>query len=186
MKKTVTILSIFFLSLTACKKDSGNPETPNVPANESEIITTVKLILTDSSGQQVTATWKDADGIGPQQPAVEPLNVKTHQTYSGRVLLLDETKIPADTISDEVIAEAEAHQFFYTLSGLAASNCNIQKHGVDANNLPVGIQFTLETTDTASGNLRVVLKHYDGIPKSTDPSIGETDVEVIFPLTIHP
>lgn len=186
MRPFLFTLIILLLTFSACKKDEGSPENPTAPANENEIITTVKLVLTDSNGAQTTATWKDLDGIGPDQPVVTNLNLKPNQQYSGKVLLLDETKIPADTISNEVAEEAEAHQFFYTLSGSAANQTIITRSDVDVNQLPLGLTFSLHTSDTANGNLKVVLKHYDGIPKSTDPTIGETDVMVTFPLLIAP
>jgi hypothetical protein len=186
MKKLFLVISLASISIIACKKDDDTPDNPTPPANESEIITTVKLLLTDSNGNQVSATWRDLDGTGPQQPIIGNLNLKKQQYYMGKVLLLDETKMPVDTISNEVADEAEAHQFFYSFTGTASSNTTLTRIGVDANNLPVGMNFSLITADTSNGSLTIVLKHYDGIAKSTDPTIGETDVQVTFPLSILP
>lgn len=181
---TFIIASVF----SSCKKDEKSPENPGNAGNPTEIITTVKLELTDSvSGELVTATWKDADGDGPGQPVITGLNLKTDRIYLGHVLLLDESKSPVDTVSQEVEEEKNAHQFYYTVSGSATGKVAFSKTDVDDNNMPVGLTIRVFTTPSpaSSGSLKVLLKHYDGIAKSTDPTVGETDVEADFPLQIQ-
>jgi hypothetical protein len=153
------------------------------------VITTVKLVLTDPGGKVVTATWKDADGDGPGAPVISGLSLSTGQHYDGEVYLLDESKTPVDSISTEIEEkEKEAHQFFYTVTGGAASRVTVEKEDKDANNLPVGLKIHVDVTPGmgATGVFKLVLKHYDGINKSADASVGETDVEAEFPLTLLP
>lgn len=191
MKKhliTILIPAAVAFIFTSCEKDNKKPENPSSPANPTEIITTVKLLLTeDGSGNTVVASWKDADGDGPQQPVISGPVLTAGKIYTGTVLLLDESKSPIDTISNEVEEEHNVHQFFYTLSGDVASRIIVEKSDKDDNNLPVGIQtrVTVSAGSTATGTLKVVLKHYDGIVKSNDPSVGETDAEASFPVTIQ-
>lgn len=191
MKKLLisfALLTMITLSFTACKDEDKKPEKPATPSNPTEIITTVKLMLEEEgSGNQVSATWKDADGDGPGQPVITPLALVAGKTYQGRVLLLDESKSPVDTISNEVEEEHNVHQFFYTLSGDVPSRITITKQDKDDNNLPVGLmtKVAVSAGSAAQGSLKVVLKHYDGVNKSADESIGDTDVDATFPLGIQ-
>lgn len=191
MKKLLisfSFLTILVLSFTACKDEEKTPEKPAVPSNPTEIITTVKLLLEEEgTGNLVTATWKDADGDGPGQPVITPLALSAGKTYQGTVLLLDESKSPVDTISNEVEEEHNVHQFFYTLSGDASSRVSITKQDKDDNNLPVGLstKITVSAGNSAEGSLKLVLKHYDGVNKSADESIGDTDVDATFPLSVQ-
>lgn len=178
------------LCFTACKDDDNStPEKPKPSANPVEIITTVKLELKDPAGKVTTATWKDADGDGPGAPVISGLTLSTGQHYDGVVYLLDESKTPTDTISNEIEEnEKEAHQFFYTIGGGAASRVTVEKEDKDANNLPVGLKVHVDVSPGmgATGTFKLVLKHYDGINKSADTTVGETDVEAEFPLTLTP
>ncbi|TAE86780.1 MAG: hypothetical protein EAY81_05135 [Bacteroidetes bacterium] len=190
---TIIRNSLFLLAasaiFSACKDDDTKPETPAKPGNPVEVITTVKLELEDPSGKVTTATWKDADGDGPGAPVISGLTLSTGQHYDGVVYLLDESKTPTDSISNQIEEkEKEAHQFFYTISGGAASRVTVEKEDKDANNLPVGLKIHVDVSPgmAATGTFKLVLKHYDGINKSADVTVGETDVEAEFPLTLTP
>lgn len=189
---TIIRNSLFLLAasavFSACK-DNDDPETPPKPSNPVEVITTVNLVLTDPGGKVVKASWKDADGDGPGAPVISGLSLNTGQHYDGVIYLLDESKTPTDSISNEIEEkEKEAHQFFYTVTGGAASRVVIDKEDKDANNLPVGLKIHVDVSPGmgATGVFKVVLKHYDGINKSADATVGETDVEAEFPLTLLP
>lgn len=190
--KNLLISSVLFASIalafTACKDEDKNPEKPATPSNPTEIITSVKLVLEEEgTGNLVIATWKDADGDGPGQPVITPLALTAGKTYQGQVLLLDESKSPVDTISNEVEEEHNVHQFFYTVSGDASSRVIITKEDKDDNNLPVGLSTNVSVLAgaAANGSLKLVLKHYDGINKSADESVGDTDVDATFPLGVQ-
>jgi len=189
MKKIVFITALFATSIvfTSCEKENPKPEKPKPQANPKEIITTAKLTLEDSLGNIVIGIWKDIDGDGPGAPIISGLTLKAGMHYDGIVLLMDETKSPVDTVSNEVKKEAEAHQFFYTPQDGVSSRLEIEREDKDKNNQPVGLMIHIDVSagTTAAGSLKVVLKHYDGINKSLDPTIGETDVEAVFPVTIQ-
>lgn len=190
MKKRVFFITLALGAITfnACKKeDDPKPETPKAPSNPQEIITTVKLFLVDSLGDTVIGTWRDIDGDGPGAPQISGFSLKPATDYLGAILLLDESKSPVDTISNEISEEDYAHQFFYTAQGTLNSRLLIQRLDRDSLQLPVGQVIAANTTAgaLAIGNLNIVLKHYDGIAKSLDPTVGETDVEVNFPVTIQ-
>lgn len=189
MKNKLSLLAIATsICLSSCKDDNKNPQQPAGPVNTVEIITTAKLLLTETgTGNTITASWKDADGDGPGQPIVSGLTLAASKEYQGRVVLLDESKTPVDTISTEVEEEKDVHQFFYTLNGNTNGRIVIDKTDKDDNNLPVGLEIRLTTSagPAVSGALNITLKHYDGVVKSADPAIGETDLEIELPVTIQ-
>ncbi|MBP6303077.1 MAG: hypothetical protein KBB37_05955 [Bacteroidia bacterium] len=178
----IVISSVFY----SCKDKDKDPSDP-APINPQELITTVKLILTDASDSNNTFTlqWKDADGPGALAPVIDTLLLDTSKTYNAVVSVLDETKSPVDDITKEIKEEAEAHQFFYTLSSNLSGRVSITRTDKDLNNLPVGLEIQLSTTAGTSvqGTMNVVLSHYDGVPKTASPS-AESDIDITFPVRL--
>lgn len=180
---SVLAISSFFYSCKDKDKDPSNP----TPINPQELITTVKLTLTDTADSNNTfvVQWKDADGPGALAPVIDTLLLDTSKTYTAVVSVLDETKSPVDDIAKEIKEEAESHQFFYTLSSNLTGRIAITRTDKDLNNLPVGLELQLTTTAgaPAQGTLNVVLSHYDGVPKTTSPS-AESDIDITFPVKL--
>ena len=178
----IVISSVFY----SCKDKDKDPSNP-APINPQELITTVKLTLTDASDSNNTFTvqWKDSDGPGTLTPVIDTLLLDTSKTYNAVVSVLDETKSPVDDITKEIKEEAEAHQFFYTLSSNLSGRVSITRTDKDLNNLPVGLELQLSTTagTSAQGTLNVVLSHYDGVPKTASPS-AESDIDITFPVRL--
>jgi hypothetical protein len=178
----IVISSVFY----SCKDKDKDPSNP-APINPQELITTVKLTLTDASDSNntITVQWKDADGPGALAPVIDTLLLDTSKTYNAVVSVLDETKSPVDDITKEIKEEAEAHQFFYTLSSNLTGRVSITRTDKDLNNLPVGLELQLSTTagTSAQGTLNVVLSHYDGVPKTASPS-AESDIDITFPVRL--
>ena len=62
---------------------------------------------------------------------------------------------------------------------------------VDANGNPIGLKSSVQTGETSSGNLRVILRHLpkktaEGVPEGfIENAGGSTDVEVEFSPTIQ-
>jgi len=185
-----TALAGFVLLALAAAGCESDPTTPD-NNNPQELITTVRLTLTDPSNPSTIASvqWRDADGPGGAAPTVDTLRLRAGQSYEGRIVLLDETKTPADTISNEVEEESSVHQFFYTPSASLATALAVTITDRDANNYPVGLETTVTTsasTTPLTGTLRVVLSHYDAQPKNgTTPSV-ESDVDIELPVVITP
>lgn len=181
MKKQSKLLLMLslgsILAFQACKPD--DPE----PVNESELITSVVLNFTDSATQQVlTFQFRDPDGAGGNNPTVfDTLQLKANSTYFVSTLLLDESKSPVDTISNEVEEEGDEHQFFYTPQNGIAVTINYEDQ--DANGDPIGLATKWKTGALGTGSVLVVLKHQPG-EKNGSASTGETDVEVAFPTSI--
>lgn len=118
---------IFLLVLSGCSK-SAQTVTPALPGNE--FLTTVQLQLTNTadptdvqlcSSTQMspyTHTYQ-ADSIYNSNAF---LKLKANSTYTGRVIILDETQTPVDTVSTEILARENYHLFFFEPSPVLASS----------------------------------------------------------------
>lgn len=209
---TLLIITVLLLSIS-CKKKKNEPAPtdPPAPTNPEELITTFKLLLTDSATNTVyTFLYKDPDGDGGQAGFYGPgtnnlssqtdsvLNLTTNTTYFGEIILLDETKNPTDTISNEVEEEGEDHMFFFNSinpSGtpytviLPGSGIKITYTDLDGGATQRGIGLktrwrTYTSTGTTKHPFRVILKHQPGVKNGTiNP--GDTDLDVAFKMLIN-
>ena len=167
------------LVFSSCKKDKEDPQ----PDEENEQITTVSYVLTPASGgASVSANWRDTDGTGGNAPTIETLSLKPNTTYTGTIVLLDETKNPVAMISDEVASEKEDHLFFY--APMPASLLTITRTDRDSKNLEVGLATQLVTNAAGTGTLKITLRHQPGSKNGTFAP-GDTDVEVTLPVTVQ-
>lgn len=183
MKKLYFLATVLFtILLASCSKDNETPEA----VNEEELITTLKVTLVPvSEGNTIVLTTRDLDGDGPNEPVVTvSSNLTAGVTYNGTIELLDETKSPADNITEEVEEEADEHQFFYTIgSGLdvTATATNLDSEG----NL-LGTEFELTANTASSGSLTFTLRHEPTKPNDGLSSAGgETDIEASFSITVE-
>jgi len=187
MKNTKNVLwalplfSILFF--TACEK-----EDPVVP-NEEELITTLIYTLTpEGGGNPVVFSFQDLDGDGGNAPVIVNGTLAANTTYAGVLSLLNETETPAESISDEVAAEADEHQFFLSVSGVDAT---VSYADADGNGNPIGLASTLVAGAVSSGTLVITLRHEPAKSASgvSDGDItnagGETDIEVTFDVTVQ-
>jgi len=181
-RKIATLTAaVFSLSLfmTACKKDKVKPDD----SNEEELITTVKLKITESGTTTTnTYSWKDVDGDGGNLPVIQDITLSPNKSYKVEVEFLDESKNPAEDITEEVKEEADDHEVFYQTSN---SFMTITRTDKDSKNLPLGLQSDWTTISAATGNVKIILKHKPGSKASGDTSDkGETDIEVSFKVEV--
>lgn len=184
------------LGTTGCKDDDA-PE----PANEEELITTVRLTLTPTGGGGATIVeWQDLDGDG--DPTIDNLTLVSDESYTFSVEFLNEAESPAEDITEEIEEEADEHQIFYyrgTDAGTAFGDGGtvsgtITVTDTDSRGCQLGLAGTVTFTNTGTSTLRVVLRHQPGstgkesVNCSTTPggnvNLGSTDVDVAFPLTV--
>ncbi len=172
--------SVFTLVFSACKDETPKPK--DQPTNENELITTVKLIFTDSlSGAITTATFKDIDGESGNPPSqFDTIRLQANKIYSTQILLLDESKSAIDTVSNEVAEEKNDHLFIFNPSNV---NLGITILDKDDNNFPIGLSSKWRSGAASKGLITVTLKHQPGVKNGT-ATPGETDVEVVFPCII--
>lgn len=184
MKKQLSYLMAALMMVTfvatGCKKDDKEPE------NEEELITTVKLMFTEVGGTgNFTYTFKDADGPGGNAPTLnEQINLLPNKQYNCTIEVLDESKTPAEDITDEIKEEANDHQFYFAPSGV---NITVSGLNNDPMGRPLGVT-SVWTTGAASGpgTVKVTLKHKPGAKGANDPvTVGETDIEINFAARVQ-
>ena len=185
MKKIVMILSVLSLALAACKKEKKKEvENPTNP-NEQELITTFKIVFTDTNGvlPNVEAQFVDIDGPGGNNPTVfDTIRLVANTTYNATITLLNESVIPTQDITAEVEEEGVDHLFCFDLTN--GLNAVITRTDSDANSLPIGItsQWILGTASTGTSTIR--LRHQPGVKNGQcDP--GETYIELNFHTVIQ-
>lgn len=173
---------IIFLAIfaTGCKDNPPSPSNP--PSNESELITTFKLLFTDTAnGKVYTAFMFDGDGTGPDDPSIfDSIILDAGRVYKTEIVILDETKNPADSVTNEILEEADDHLFVFKKSGV---NLTVQIADKDSKNLPLGLVSYWTTGAASKGTIQVLLKHQPGVKDGTEQP-GETDIDLTFNCTI--
>lgn len=176
--KFLSVVMLGGLILAGCKKKNNGEE------NEEELITTVKVNLTEAgTSNTLSFTWKDVDGPGGNAPQITPIVLGVSKTYNCSLEFLDESKTPVEDITTEIETEDDEHQIYYevTTANLTVSNLN-----TDGGGLPLGTTSSWTAGTVSSGILKLTLKHKPGIKAAGDPvSKGETDVEISFPVSIQ-
>jgi hypothetical protein len=185
--KTIALVFSTVAIFTSCSDDDNN----STPVNEEEVITTVKVTLTNGTNI-ITLTSKDLDLDGPNAPVITGGTLAANTVYTGEVSLLNETDDPAEIISAEIEESAEEkldHQFFFgALSGLLGT---FNYADQDGEGNPIGLRFTFTTGDASTGSLSVILRH---LPTKSAPGVslgditnagGSTDAQAIFPIIVQ-
>ncbi len=183
--KTIKFLSMLALTgilFTGCSDDDEAPEE----VNEEETITTMTVTLVpQGGGDTIILQSRDLDGDGPNAPDITVSgDLAGNTTYTGAIVLLNETETPAEDITEEVAEEDDEHQFFFEISG---SLNPVQYGDADGNGNPVGILFTVETSTAGAASLTITLRHEPKKPNdgSLADAGGETDIAQTFSLTIN-
>ena len=176
------LLILAVIALASC-----NPTTEN----EQELITTVKLTLTPTTGgADIILEFKDLDGDGGNAPTHTVSGpIEANKSYIGSLEILNETTSPADDIAAEVQTEGTAHQIFYQTSGVV--DMVFIYTDTDTNGKPIGLMTQLASGNVGTGVLRIVLRHE---PDKSAQNVstgdllnagGETDFDVSFDITVQ-
>ena len=179
------IFSALLLSIS-CSSDDDTP----IP-NEGEVITklTYTLISQSDALDIVEFTYEDSDGEGGNPATIKDgSTLKSSTTYNGTV----KVENTMDTLSiiditEEVLKEAEDHQFFYQED---EDNLTISYNDEDENGKSIGIKTILKTGSSGSGSLTITLIHKpnkeaEGIQINNMNNVGgSTDVQARFNLVI--
>ena len=186
--KTIKSMKAFMIALAAgvivisCSSDDDN--TPEV-INEEEVITTLRVQLTDGTNLITLESFDEDGDDGPDAPVITITgDIAANTTYAGTVAFLNETEDPAENITEEVEEEDDEHQVFYTPApGL---NITTEYGNFDDDGNPLGTVFTLTTGDASNGNFTVTLRHEPTKPNTgLADAGGETDIEVTFAVTVQ-
>lgn len=174
--KFVAMLMFAVFCIPGC--DSEDPK----PVNEEEVITTLEVTLVPGDGgAAVTLKFYDADGeFGSVAPVVTVSGpLKAGVTYAAAISLLNETNEPAESISEEIAAEADAHLFCFT-----ARNLEIAYADEDENGLAIGLLTSWTAGAVGPAAVEITLRHQPGTKTGACPGTGETDAQVSFQLQV--
>jgi hypothetical protein len=183
--KTFSIITFFGIAalFSSCKDDDPTPENPE------ELITTLSIVFTPhGGGVSTTFQFRDLDGDGGNAPVITVATLAAQTEYHAVLSLLDETTSPAENITEEILDEDEAHQFFFQLTGVQMSHAY---DDMDGNGNPIGVVNTFITGDAGTGTLKVTLRHEPnksavGVADGDITNAGgDTDIEVVFTVTIQ-
>ena len=172
------------LFTSGCKETSTTPD----PINH-DIVTTVTITLKPRGViiDSLVAVWEDIDGVGGANPnRIDTLKLKADTEYICSIQVENRSVTPIVDITSEIDAERENHQFFYAITD---SLGKVTVRDKDSRSLPVGLQFYLSTTVTASavpGALTMSLSHWENAAdkNGTTPS-AETDVSIELPMIVR-
>ena len=184
-KSIMLALGALSLVVVGCKKDEVKP-TDDHEHNDVELITTLELKFSGkgvvNNDTTFVVTFDDPDGFGGNAPIkFDQINLLKNTEYSVELTLLDKTKTPYDTISNEVLEEADDHLFFYSSNPVDLLNITIKDK--DSKNRDLGLRSIWKTNTASSGKVKVKLMHQPGV-KDGKSEVGDTDIEVEFPVVI--
>lgn len=172
---------------TACKKE----QLPTPAPVEQELITTVRLIVTNNSGFNKTFNYKVDNGFGSAAQGnvqIDDVILAPGTEYNVEVQVWDESKDPAENITEEVIEEAHHHLFvFQSNPATGAGSVSFSNGNKDDENEPLNQKITFTTGAAGSGSLTVTLKHEPTNKNAATPDEagGETDAQAIFPVKLQ-
>lgn len=184
-KPFMLALGALSLVVVSCKKDDVKP-TDDHDHNDSELITTLELKFSGKGvlGYDTTfvVTFNDSDGDGGNAATLfDTIHLLKNSSYNVELTLLDKSKTPADTISNEVLKEANDHLFFYSSNPTGLVNVLITDK--DSNNKNLGLKSTWTTSNAGSGKVKVKLMHQPGVKDGTSET-GDTDVDIDFQVYV--
>ena len=182
MKKIVSIVcSMLIMSviLTACKKTPiDNPQPV-----QQELITTIRLNVTNSSGFNKSFNYKVLNGFNSSEPGiklVEDVELLPATEYNVEVTVLNEADTPAQNITDEIISENTEHLFLHqSLPETGAGSIAFSDGNKDDNGAPFNRTVKFTTGAAGDGTLIVTLKHQPTNKNANTPDEagGETDAQ---------
>lgn len=174
--------SVLFMA-SACKKDPKPVQTPPLPANEEELITTFKITFTDPDNvnPDVIAVFRDIDGPGGNAPtAFDTIRLLPGTLYNASIEFLNESVSPAESITEEIQEEAVDHLICF-----APSNVNTTIVRTDSDGTyEIGLLSNWTTGAVSEGSVQITLRHQPGI-KNGACEVGDSDIELNFHTIIE-
>ncbi|MEO1712749.1 MAG: hypothetical protein AAFU60_05380 [Bacteroidota bacterium] len=181
----IIILCSFFFLLVACNRDKDlfihtDPEEP--------ISSLVYTLTPDQGGPAVVLSWIDRDGAFGDDPVITGGTLIANQNYSGSLELSLGTGDFPDDLTEEILEEANEHQFFFSSS---LNDVQITYRDQDSNGNPIGIQNALSTKAAGNGTITITLLHLpdkfaEGVSDGHIMNAGgDIDLEIVLPITIE-
>ncbi len=178
-KKLISTGFLFGILASSCTKTSVDIH------EENELITTVKLQFS-ADGKTETFSYSDKDGDGGMTPKIDDIVLEANKKYVVSVQVLDESKTPAEDITQDITENKEEHLFVFTPS--PASLITYSYGDKDKNGFPVGLLGNITTNSVGVGKVKVQLRHQPlvngKISKDGTANPGSDDVNIEFNLLV--
>lgn len=193
-KLPLYLFGVLAMGFASCESDDPEPE------NDGEVITDVTLNFQElnASGNPIglitSFTASDPEGIEVgATPTIETISLVRGKTY--RMTIEVYNGIEDEDITEEILEEADEHQFFFLGSGFTSNILTIAYD--DPSGELIGLQNILtvsSSTGTNNTQMQVVLRHDldKNFPGATNPNFanfvqagGESDLDITFPIVIN-
>lgn len=193
-KLPLYLFGVLAIGFASCESDDPTPE------NDAEVITDVTLNFQelDPSGNPVglITSFKASDPEGIEvgaTPTVQTISLTKGKTYRMTIEVMN--SIEGEDITEEILEEADEHQFFFLGSAFSSNILTIAYD--DPSGELIGLQNTLTVSSSPGTNntqIQVILRHDldKSFPGATNPNFanfvqagGETDLDITFPVVIN-
>lgn len=194
MKNTLLIFLLLGVAVAACNKEddytppaqqTSNTTTPG--SNNPERITRMVVLFTDSAqpASQVLVTYVDTSLSDTVTPPLhtDTIRLDANRTYFLDILYFNDGANPVDTVSNEIMAEANDHQVFFHFNMLTAIS-GYRDLDSQSPPQPLGLRSFWHTGSPGSGGAAIILKHQPGTKTGNEAS-GQLDFEARMPMIIQ-
>ena len=197
--KNLRKVSLYLVALLAFGFASCESEDPE-KENDGEVITDVTLKFQELNasnalvGSVLSFKASDPQGIEVgKTPTIQSISLAKGKKYQMTIEVANAIK--GEDITQEILTEAAAHQFFFLGQVFDSSFFSIQY--ADAGGVALGLKTIVtvsSSTGTNNSNMRVVLRHdlNKSFPGASSPTFanfaqagGETDLDLTFPVILN-
>ena len=190
-KVTLYLTTLLTLAFASCKSEDPTKE------NDGEVITDVTLKFQELNasnalvGSVLSFKASDPQGIEVgKTPTIQSISLAKGKKYQMTIEVANAIK--GEDITQEILTEAAAHQFFFLGQVFDSSFFSIQY--ADAGGIALGLKTIVtvsSSTGTNNSSMRVVLRHSlnKSFPGASNTNFanfvqagGETDLDITFPV----
>ena len=183
--RSMFVLGAFALIINGCKKEN-NPLIPP-PADDHEAVpTTLVVVLKEVGKTDSTKSLVRDTTVVKGKPRIEDtLRVVSGKTYSGYIIVRDESKTTVVDATPEIVKEQDFHLFVFSALGGANGRLTVSNLSKDTKGVDLGLTFSVAVSGTgaANGSLQIKLRHYGTQPKTS--LTYDTDLDVSLPVKIQ-
>lgn len=191
MKQLTVLAFTALIAFSACKKEENDILIEEPHSHEEELITTVRLVITNSSGFNKTFNYKIDNGFNsanPAMPVIDEVMLSPDTHYDVEVQVWNESETPVEDVTEEVKEESHHHLFLFESNpATGAGSIEFENGNKDDEGQPFNQKIGFHTGTAGHGNLTVTLKHEPTNKAASTPGEagGETDAQAIFPVHVE-
>ena len=193
-KVSLYLLALLVFGFASCESEDPEKE------NEGEVITDVTLKFQELNssnalvGSVLSFKASDPQGIEVgKTPTVQSISLTKGKKYQMTIEVTN--SIEGEDITQEILTEAAAHQFFFLGPVFDSNIFSIQY--ADAGGIALGVKTNVtvsSSTGTNNSSMRVVLRHdlnksFAGANNPTFANFaqagGESDLDITFPVILN-